>query len=174
MNLKCYRSDVVRKRLFGLSPEQQVLVPFGQSIYTPTASDKTYEQLLLEARKHLSRGRSVILDATFDRLQHRKLARELAEEMGANAIFIECRCKQSLLRQRLTSREEQKSVSDARLQHLDAQSQAFEPLDELGDRIHLPISTEQSLHQCVHEILFQGYLLQNQQGDARRKQAAER
>ena len=172
MNLKCYRSDVVRKRLFGLSPEEQVVVPFGESIYTPTASEKTYEKLLLEGQKHLSRGRSVILDATFGRLQHRKLARSLAEEMEANVIFIECRCEQALLRQRLTSREEQKSVSDARLQHLDAQSRAFEPFDELGDSIHLPIGTEQPLHQCVHEILSKGYLLQNQQGDARRKQAA--
>jgi len=49
MNLQCYRSDVIRKRLFGLSPEQQVVKPFGESIYTPDASNKTYEQMLLEA-----------------------------------------------------------------------------------------------------------------------------
>jgi len=171
MNLKCYRSDVIRKRLFGLSPEQQVVTPFGESIYTPAASDRTYEQMLLEARKDMSRGRSVILDGTFGRLQHRVLARRLAEEMEANVIFIECRCRQSLLRQRLTAREEQKSISDARLQHLDAQSQAFEPLDELWESLHLPINTEQPLHQCVHEILSKGYLLQSQQGDARRKEA---
>ena len=172
MNLKCYRSDVIRKRLFGLSPEQQVVTPFGESIYSPAASDNTYEQLLLEARKEVSRGRSVILDATFGRLQHRVLVRRLAEEMVANVIFIECRCRLSLLHQRLTAREEQKSVSDARLQHLGAQSQAFEPLDELWDSLHLPINTEQTLHQCVHEILSKGYLLQSQQVDARRKRAA--
>jgi aminoglycoside phosphotransferase family enzyme/predicted kinase len=169
MNLHCYRSDVIRKRLFGLSPEQQVVTAFGESIYTPAASDRTYEQLLLEARKDMCRGRSVILDGTFGRLQHRVLARRLAEEMEANVIFIECRCRQSLLRQRLSAREKQKSISDARLQHLDAQSQAFEPLDELWDSLHLPINTEQPLHQCVHEILSKGYLLQSQQGDARRK-----
>jgi len=170
MNLQYYRSDVVRKRLFGFSPEEQVVAPFGELIYTPAAGDKTYEQLLLEARKTISRGRSVILDATFGRLQHRVLARRLAEEMEANVIFVECRCRQSLLRQRLSAREQRKSISDARLQHLDAQSQAFEPLDELWDSLHLPIDTEQPLHQCVHEILSKGYLLQSQQGDARRKQ----
>jgi predicted kinase len=173
MNLQYYRSDVIRKRLFGFGPEEQVVASFGELIYTPTASDKTYEQLLLAARKTISRGRSVILDATFGRLQHRVLARRLAEEMEANVIFIECRCGQSFLRQRLSAREEQKSISDARLQHLDAQSQAFEPLDELWDSLHLPINTEQPLHQCVHEILSTGYLLQNQQGEARRKRANE-
>jgi aminoglycoside phosphotransferase family enzyme/predicted kinase len=173
MNLQYYRSDVVRKRLFGLSPEEQVVAAFGELIYTPEASDKTYEQLLLAARKTISRGRSVILDATFGRRKYRVLARSLAEEMKANVIFIECRCNQSLLRQRLSARKEQKSISDARLQHLDAQSEAFEPLDELRDNLHLTINTEQPLHQCVQEILFMGYLLQNQQGDVRRKQAGE-
>jgi len=173
MNLKCHRSDVTRKKLFGLSPEQQVVKPFGESIYSPGASDKTYEQLLLEARKDLSRGRSVILDATFGRLQHRALARRLAEEMEASVIFIECRCRQSVLRQRLAVREEQKSISDARLKHLAAQSQAFEPLDELWDSIHLPVNTEQPLHQCVHEILSKGYFLRNQQGATPRKEVGE-
>jgi aminoglycoside phosphotransferase family enzyme/predicted kinase len=172
MNLKCYRSDVIRKRLFGLSPEQQVVTTFGKSIYTPAASDKTYEQMLVESRKEMSRGRSVILDGTFGRLQHRVLARRLAEQMEANVIFIECRCRQSTLRQRLTAREKQKSISDARLEHLKAQSQAFEPLDELWDSLHLPINTEQPLHHCVHEILSKGYLLQREQGDARTKEAA--
>jgi aminoglycoside phosphotransferase family enzyme/predicted kinase len=171
MNLKCYRSDFIRKRLFGLSPEEQVVTPFGESIYTPAASDRTYEHMLLVARKDMSRGRSVILDATFGRLQHRVLARRLAEDMEANVIFIECQCRQSLLRRRLTAREEQKSISDARLQHLAAQSQSFEPLDELWDNLHLPLNTEQPLHQCVHEILSKGYLLQSQQGDARRREA---
>jgi aminoglycoside phosphotransferase family enzyme/predicted kinase len=171
MNLKFIRSDVTRKRLFGLSPEQEVVKPFGESIYTPAASDKTYEQLLLEARKEMSRSRSVILDATFGRLQHRVLARRLAEEMEANVIFIECRCRLSVLRQRLSERQERKSISDARLEHLEAQSQAFEPLDELWDGIHLPINSEQPLHQCVQQILSKGYLLRTQQGDAARKEA---
>jgi hypothetical protein len=173
MNLRCHRSDVVRKRVFGLSPEQEAVKPFGESIYSPAASDRTYEQLLLRARKEMSRGRSVILDGTFGRLQHRMLARRLAEEMEANVIFIECRCRKSLLRQRLTAREEQKSVSDARVEHLEAQCQTFEPLDELGDSLYLPVNTEQPLQQCVHHILAKGYLLRGQQRDARRRRAED-
>jgi len=93
--------------------------------------------------------------------------------LEANVIFIECRCAQSVLRQRLSAREEQKSISDARLQHLEAQRQAFEPMDELWDSLHLPINTEQPLRQCVHEIMSKGYLRQSQQGDARRREAED-
>jgi aminoglycoside phosphotransferase family enzyme/predicted kinase len=173
LNIRCHNSDVVRKKLFGLSPEEPVVVPFGTSIYGVAATEKTYEQLIIEARKDLSRGRSVVLDGTFGRLQQRVLARKLAEEMGANVIFIECRCAKSLLRQRLSARQEEKSVSDARLQHLEEQSRAFEPLDELTDSVHLPINTEQSLRQCVQEIFSKGYVLQSKQGDARRQGAGE-
>jgi aminoglycoside phosphotransferase family enzyme/predicted kinase len=169
LNVRCHNSDVVRKKLFGLSPDKPVVVPFGESIYGAAATEKTYEQLIVEAKKDLSRGRSVIVDGTFGRLHHRKLARKLAQEMRVNVIFVECRCAQSLLRQRLTEREEEKSVSDARLQHLEEQSQAFEPLDELPDNLHLPVNTEQPIRQSIQDIFSKGYMLKTRQGDARRQ-----
>jgi hypothetical protein len=148
-----------------------VVVPFGQSIYGPAATEQTYEQLLLEAKKDLSRGRSVIVDGTFGKLPHRKLACNLAVEMGVNIIFIECRCGLTLLRQRLTEREEEKSVSDARLQHLEEQNRAFETLNELPESLHLSINTDQPTNQSVLEIFSKAYVLGTQQGDARRKRA---
>lgn len=171
LNVRCHSSDVVRKKLFGLSPEQPVVTAFGEGIYTPAATDITYEQLLLEARKDLFRGKSVIVDATFGKLQYRDEAQRLAEHMAANVIFVECRCSESLLRQRLTARAEKKSVSDARLQHLEAQRQAFEPVDELPDSLHLIIQADQPLQRCVHQILSQGYLLRTKQADASRQRA---
>ncbi|MCG6982814.1 MAG: AAA family ATPase [Deltaproteobacteria bacterium] len=171
LNVRWHNSDVVRKKLFGLSPEESVVVPFGQSIYGPAATEQTYEQLLLEAKKDLSRGRSVIVDGTFGKLPHRKLACNLAVEMGVNIIFIECRCGLTLLRQRLTEREEEKSVSDARLQHLEEQNRAFETLNELPESLHLSINTDQPTNQSVLEIFSKAYVLGTQQGDARRKRA---
>jgi hypothetical protein len=165
LKVRCHRSDVMRKKLFDLDPQRPVVTAYGASIYTPAATDKTYAQLLSEARKDLLRGKSVILDATFANLQHRYAARNLADHLEANVVFIECRCSELLVRQRLTARHEQKSVSDARLQHLEAQRQAFDPVEELADSLHLKISTDQPLRQCVHEILSQGYLLQTKQAD---------
>jgi hypothetical protein len=76
-----------------------------------------------------------------------------------------------LLRQRLTKREEEKSVSDGRLRHLEEQSQAFEPLNELPDSLHLPINTEQAIQKSVQDIFSRGYVLGTRQGHARRKRA---
>jgi predicted kinase len=83
--------------------------------------------------------------------------------MGANAIFVECLCPDAVLRVRLTERQTESSISDARLEHLEAQQQAFEPLDELGDNLHLQVSTEQPLQQSLHQIFSAAYLLQGKQ-----------
>jgi aminoglycoside phosphotransferase family enzyme/predicted kinase len=167
--VRCHRSDVVRKKLFDLDPEQPVVTAFGESIYTVAATDKTYDQLLSEARKDLSRGRSVILDATFGKKAHRDLARELSGEMEANIVFLECHCPYSLLRQRLSAREGQKSTSDARLEHLEYQRQTFEPLSEVPENSHLRLNTDQALEQCVQQILSGWYVLQRQQAGVMQK-----
>jgi len=173
LKVRCHRSDVVRKKLFNLDPDKPVVAAFGESIYTPAATDETYSQLLSEARKDLSRGKSAILDATFGKKTHRDLARELSGEMDVNVVFLECHCPYSLLRQRLSEREEQKSTSDARLEHLESQRQAFEPLGEVPGNTHLRLDTDQPLQQCVCQILSRWYALQRQQAGTTEKDAGD-
>ncbi len=173
LNVRIHNSDVIRKKLFGLSPNQPVVAPFGESIYTVAATNQTYEQLLLEARQDLSLGKSVILDGTFGKRYHRDLAQSLAEEIGVNVILLECVCPDLLLRQRLAAREGEVSVTDARLQHLEAQRQRFEPLVELADHIHLRISTEQPLQRSLLDILSKWYILQSQQASFSRQEAED-
>ena len=171
LRVRCHRSDVMRKKLFDLDPQQSVVSAYGESIYTPAATDKTYAQLISEARKDLSRGKSVILDATFSKKGYRDGARKLSREMDTHMLFLECHCPYSLLRQRLRAREEKKSTSDARLKHLEFQRRAFEPLGELPGNIHLRINTDQPLEQCVHQILSGWYLSQRQQAGDTEKTA---
>ncbi len=163
LHLPIHNSDVIRKKYFGLSPKEPKVASFGEGIYTPVATAQTYERMLLLAREELFHGNSVILDATFCRRQHRELFRCLAIEMGANVIFVECLCPDAVLRVRLAERQTKSSISDARLKHLEAQRQAFEPLDELGDDLHLQVSTEQPLQQSLQQILSAAYLLQDKQ-----------
>lgn len=72
------RSDVVRKRLFG--------VPFtttlGEEGYSRAASIETYGQLFAEAEAALRAGASVILDAVFLRPDERAAAEGLARRWG--------------------------------------------------------------------------------------------
>jgi len=86
--------------------------------------------------------------------------------MGANVLFVECICPDTVLRKRLSKRQDKKSVSDARVQHLEAQRQTFEILSELDDSIHLQVSTDQSLQQSLEQISSAAYLLRNHQAQS--------
>ena len=163
LHLPIHNSDVIRKKFFGLSPKVPKVATFGEGIYTPVATAQTYERMLLAAREELFKGNSVIVDATFAGRVNRDTFRCLAEEEGANVIFVECLCPDAVLRVRLAERQTESSISDARLEHLEAQQQAFEPLDELGDELHLQVSTEQPLQQSLQQIFSAAYLLQGKQ-----------
>ncbi|UCG13585.1 MAG: AAA family ATPase [Deltaproteobacteria bacterium] len=163
MCLRIHESDAIRKKFFGFRPREPAVKPYGEGIYTPVATAQTYERILLAAREELFSGKSVILDATFGRRQHRDAFRCLAEEMGANVIFVECLSPDSVLRQRLAVRQAQASISDARLQHLEAHRRAFEPLTELAGDIHLPVRTDQPLQQILQQIFSTAYLLEGKQ-----------
>jgi hypothetical protein len=163
LNVRVLSSDATRKKYFGLAPDEPAVIEFGKGIYTRAATAQTYERMLLLAREELFHGNSVILDATFSSRQHRELFRCLAVEMGANVIFAECLCPDAVLRVRLAERQTGSSISDARLEHLEAQRQAFEPPDELGQDLHLQVSTEQPLQENLQQIFAAAYLLQGQQ-----------
>jgi uncharacterized protein len=59
LRARVLRSDVIRKRLFGVTPE----TPLPASAYTPDASHRVYAQLRRLAADGLSAGYSVIVDA---------------------------------------------------------------------------------------------------------------
>jgi aminoglycoside phosphotransferase family enzyme/predicted kinase len=166
MSVRIVNSDVIRKIFFGHKSLQPAVASFGEGIYTQVATAQTYERMLLETRRELFSGNSVILDATFGNRRRRELFRCLAEEMCANVIFVECICPVTVLRKRLFKRKGKKSVSDARVQHLEAQRQTFEVLSELEDSTHLQVSTDQPLQQSLEQIFSAAYLLQNLQAQS--------
>jgi len=79
------RSDIERKRLFGIAPEGKSAIA-GIDIYTPLSTERTYGTLLDAAGSALSGGFTVIVDATFLRSEQRRPFIELAEKMN-------CRCR---------------------------------------------------------------------------------
>ena len=65
------RSDIERKRLFGLDPETRVSVAAEIGIYAPEATARTYARLLELSRSILNGGFGVLVDATFLRRSQR-------------------------------------------------------------------------------------------------------
>jgi aminoglycoside phosphotransferase family enzyme/predicted kinase len=160
LGVKVFRSDVVRKELFGLQPYEQRDVPFEEGIYSRGASSLTYGKLLLLAQEEVEKGRSVILDAMYGSRHQRSEVIRLARDMDTNLMFVECICPEAVLKERLMSREATSSVSDARLRHFQQIKARFEPLNEVRDDMHIRVDTERPLVDSMEHILSRDYVLE--------------
>ena len=128
------RSDVERKRLFGLRPLASSGSGPGGGIYRPEDSQRTYARLLALATIALDAGWPVIVDATFLRAAERDAFREAARARGLPFAILHCRADAGLLRERVRARGQRgDDPSEAGLAVLERQLADREPLraDEL-------------------------------------------
>ncbi len=115
------RSDVERKRLFGLAPDASS----GGTIYTPEANARTYARLYELAEAILVDGWSVIVDAAFLKRAERDRFRELAKRLGVAFELIAPQAPAEELARRLLAR--QGDASEATVEIMQRQLQWFEP-----------------------------------------------
>jgi hypothetical protein len=155
-------SDVVRKLLSGIPPHVPAPAEFGEGIYTAAQTARTYEKLLGDVREELRRGRSTIADATFGKRRFRDQIRRLARGFGATIVFVECICPEPLLRRRLSNRRGD-LVTDARLQHFEAQSRVFEAIEELPHSMHIRVRTDAPIAESLLVLFSETYLCQLRQ-----------
>jgi len=98
------RSDVERKRLFGLAPLERAEAPPGHGIYTPQASEKTYAVLANLAATVLEAGFPVVVDATFLDPAQRTAFRELGGHFGVPFRILWLECDPQVLHERVQGR----------------------------------------------------------------------
>ena len=123
------RSDVERKRLFGLEAPQRSSA-LGVDIYTPEATRRTFARLADAARLALLAGYPVIVDAAFLRLAERAAFRALAASLQVPFAILDMRADARLLRHRVASRNAcGADASEADLAVLERQLAFHEPLD---------------------------------------------
>lgn len=123
------RTDVERKRLFGLQPEHDSSVEIDEGIYNRNATEKTYSRLVELAEKIIGAGCSVIVDGVFLHRWQRQLFRDLAENKNVPFIIMECVADIATLRNRIKERKKEETVSDADLKVLENQHAIWQPLD---------------------------------------------
>ncbi len=129
------RSDVLRKRLAGLSDRASVPVQPNEGIYTPEHSNATYEACLHEAELALRRGKRALVDASFVFAKYRRWFFELARRYCVRFVMLVCAAPEALVRARLKQRRDDVSDADERIYSLLlSQWQAHEP--ELGRLTH--------------------------------------
>ena len=105
------RSDVERKRLFGL-PATADSRASGQDIYGEEATKRTYDRLFSLARTALDAGWPVVLDAAFLRRHEREAAVALARQARVPWRIVHCEATDEVLRTRLRQRRGDASEAD--------------------------------------------------------------
>jgi predicted kinase len=147
-------SDMVRKNLVGIPATRRVEVPFGQGIYAPDISGRTYQEMFRQARDHLESGSSVILEGSFMRAMDRQQARDLAAYCQAEIFFILCSCSAEETLRRLAKRStDSQAISNGRQEILMAQQKVFEPITDLQEVPMLILDTERPLDAILEEIM---------------------
>jgi aminoglycoside phosphotransferase family enzyme/predicted kinase len=122
------RSDVERKRLFGLAPGESSDSTLDSGIYTAQASHNTYARLADITRTVLSAQWSVLVDAAFLQNEQRQLFENIAKELHVPFLILHFTAPQEVLTQRVTRRQqENKDASEAGRQVLEAQINHQQP-----------------------------------------------
>ncbi len=160
-----FSSDMIRKHLAQLHPSFPRADIFGEGLYSPEWSARTYASLYKEASTVLAKGRSALLDASFLRKEDRLAVAHEAVASGANVLFVECVCPPEIALQRLTQRwqvrmereqaifteEEAYLASDGRPDLYESQHaawQAFDAEEEQHDAAHSSEYDTTNLYLC--------------------------
>ncbi len=122
------RSDVERKRLFGLAPLASSDSPPDQGIYSATATERTYARLLDMARGILAANYPVVVDATFLDPSWRQRFRDFARRHHVPFVLLACAADPEVLRARVSQRHARgNDAAEADLAILERQLKGYTP-----------------------------------------------
>ena len=147
------RSDVERKRLFGLSAEAKSGSDADQGIYTTSASTQTYQQLLLLSQTTLQAGYHTIVDATFLKRDQRQMFCQLAQTLQLPFVILHFYADEALLQKWIKQRHtEGKDASEATIEVLTQQLNTEDTLDQ--DEADLIISIDTGRDDAVDRLMI--------------------
>lgn len=145
-------SDVMRKRLAGLSPTARAGAEYSGGIYTPAFTERTYTALEAAAEAELLAGRGVIVDATFKQQEYRQRFLALGARLGSPVLFIECWIDPQTVERRLRERAKRgDSVSDATWEIAQREEPTFPAFDDIPDQQHVRVETNASVEERLME-----------------------
>lgn len=138
------RSDVERKRLFGMQAVQAAYATTGAGIYTGDATQRTYMKLVELAGHVIDAGYTVIIDATCQKYEQRELFQRLASAKRVPYVILDFAASVETLRERIVNRE--KDASDADLVVLEHQITHWQGLRDEEQSHVLRIDTENTIN----------------------------
>jgi hypothetical protein len=141
-------SDVVRKQLAGLAPNERG----SAELYEPAVDHRTYAELGRRAAALLRSDAGVLVDATFRRRRDREA---FSDAFGAAApvTFIQCVARTGVLAQRAEARERHRTrISDADRDVVMRERTAWEPLDEVPADAQLVLRTDGDIETTLADL----------------------
>lgn len=121
------RSDVIRKEIAGLDSDQPAPEAFGEGLYSPEHTERTYAELAKRAKNALDRGRTVVTDASFGKAQHRRRFEDVARRSAVPFQILHLTCPRDLALERLDRRQDAgEDASDADRRIYARQIETFE------------------------------------------------
>ena len=138
----CLRSDLERKRLFGLSPTNKPKNQNTHDLYNISGSKKTYAQLLELSTQILAAGYNVIIDAAFLYGWQRDLFYRHELNAGVSIQIIDINTSYEVLESRILRRQSiGADPSDADIDVLRHQIKFSEPLSRSEKQYSINIDT---------------------------------
>ncbi|MGW1983216.1 bifunctional aminoglycoside phosphotransferase/ATP-binding protein [Streptomyces collinus] len=139
-------SDRMRKELAGIPAERSAAAGYGEGLYTPEWTARTYAALLDRAAALLSSGESVVLDATWSDAAQREAALRVADRTSAKLVALHCQVPGELSAARLSTRAP--GISDAGPDIATAMAAREPPWPEA-----VPVDTSGALESAVTRAL---------------------
>jgi len=140
------RSDVERKRLFGLALEERSDKNQSGEIYGRDANRDTFEKLEQLARLVLAAGFAVLVDATFLRREERDQFQRCARAMSVPFRILSVEVSETVARERIHKRQQAgNNASEAGLEVLAQQLQLLESLTPAEQDFVLQINNDGAL-----------------------------
>ena len=125
------RSDIERKRAFGLGEQDSSDSAVGAGIYSADSRRNVYAALGELAEALLGAGQNVIVDASFLGHEDRRRLHAVAERLGCGFAIVDLRADQGVLERRLRERGGAGGdASEADVHVLRYQFEHAEPLDD--------------------------------------------
>jgi aminoglycoside phosphotransferase family enzyme/predicted kinase len=148
-----YNSDIVRKELAGISPDESRKEPFEQGIYSREMTERTYRAMNRLAGRELMQGNTVICDATYSSSDFRSQLEKLADAADADIYFIHCVCDDNTARERLEKRNMAgDSPSDGRWEIYLQQKKNFDPFDNIPHERVKQVDTSGDITEIVRGL----------------------
>ena len=145
------RSDLERKRIFGLRENESSASDIAAGIYTDEANQLVYQRLFDTARLILEAGHNVILDAAFLDTADRAAAISIARNAATPCVLLQVTAMMDVMRDRIQRRLLQGTeASEAGLTVLEHQLTIAEPLTK--EEQEIAISCDNSGEIDIEEI----------------------